>query len=90
MIDNRCPNCGWFAESIGEWPRWNGRLQAKGGACLAPVKGAVDASVFSVEALAAEEGDAELAQDLFQREQARIEQIRRDAEFAQRLQDGGG
>jgi len=27
-IDNACPKCGWFAEDIDEWPRWNGNFQS--------------------------------------------------------------
>ena len=25
-INNACPRCGWFRDSIGEWPRWDGRV----------------------------------------------------------------
>ena len=25
-INNACPRCGWFRNSIGEWPRWDGRV----------------------------------------------------------------
>ena len=25
-INNACPRCGWFRGSIGEWPRWDGRV----------------------------------------------------------------
>lgn len=25
-LSNDCPRCGWFARSIKQWPRWNGRL----------------------------------------------------------------
>ena len=27
-ISNACPECGWFASDINQWPRWNGRLSA--------------------------------------------------------------
>lgn len=26
-INNSCPNCGWFANTIGEWPKWNGIMK---------------------------------------------------------------
>ena len=26
VIDNSCPQCGWFAENRGDWPEWNGEL----------------------------------------------------------------
>lgn len=27
-VDNSCPQCGWFAETIGEWPTWDGTVPA--------------------------------------------------------------
>ena len=30
-IDNACPACGWFAESIEQWPQWDGLTQVANG-----------------------------------------------------------
>lgn len=26
LVRNSCPRCGWFAQSIRDWPRWNGHV----------------------------------------------------------------
>lgn len=30
VVNNACPKCGWFAEDISVWPRWDGSFQAQG------------------------------------------------------------
>ena len=27
-IQNKCPQCGWFASNINQWPKWNGKLHS--------------------------------------------------------------
>ena len=27
-IKNSCPQCGWFAKRISDWPRWNGKVSS--------------------------------------------------------------
>mmetsp|Transcript_59220 Transcript_59220/g.133328 ORF Transcript_59220/g.133328 Transcript_59220/m.133328 type:complete len:676 (-) Transcript_59220:156-2183(-) len=26
VINNACPSCGWFSETLADWPRWNGTV----------------------------------------------------------------
>jgi len=43
-VNNACPRCGWFAGSIGEWPRWEGKLPEGTAASAAATAAAAAAS----------------------------------------------
>jgi hypothetical protein len=33
VTNNACPRCGWFADNIRDWPKWNGQLPRDSGCC---------------------------------------------------------
>jgi hypothetical protein len=81
-INNACPECGWFANNIRDWPAWNGKVHTnacQGGAFL-------DASGGADNPCGQYESDEQVAARLAQEEEQRLAQIRADHALAQRLE----
>ena len=115
MVNNACPICGWFAETVRDWPPWNGKLKysasdaADAAAKLEKIQtearqeqGRLSSSreprqgrfgVRMSEGVALpfarpQESDEAITQRMQMQEQQRLEQIRADHAFAERMQRG--